>query len=160
MVSMFLAGPLWAQTGNAGNNRVEDLFLWKISEELKLSVKEEKDLSNVIKELNQKKSKAGDQIQELISKMSSSKNAKESKKLLFDYETALKNYNGISLEEVKRLEKTLSPEKVTKYFVVKAELTAKIRNLMANPEKNHQDRGSEKSKGERVSLPEPRVIEE
>jgi len=122
-------------------NRMEDLFLWKISEELKLTVKEEKELTKLIQELNQKKTKISRNMDLLVANSKSTH--------LEKYRNLLTEYNQISVLELDGVKKILGPEKTMKYFFVKNELSQKIKVMLSG--------GSEKGK---KNLPEPKVIEE
>lgn len=145
-------------------NRIEDLFVWKISEELKLSVKEEKDLTILIHDLNKRKLVATDYVQSVIVQMAQennfSKKKSGSKKLLQEYQRALQKYNDIALDEVRLIQKIFTADKATKYFVIKSELSQKIRNLLSTPERA-QDRSTGPVRPEvSKKLPEPKIIEE
>lgn len=142
----------------SGKNRVEDLFIWKISEELKLSVKEEKEITNLIKDLNDKKAAVSEQIQKIIFEMA--KSPEKNKKLLLDYRLALKRYNDISIEELDRLQKILSAEKSTQYFVVKSDLSQKIRSVLAVSSDKQTEMKALDKKKETGPLPDPKIIEE
>lgn len=126
-----------SSASQARSSRIEELFVWKISEELKLSVKEEKDLSNLIYELNRQKMQANDDIDEIVKKLSEVDSEKNQRQLLREYRAALGKYNKISTDEVDRIQKLLTPGNSAKYFVVKAELSKKIRNLLSSQDHLH-----------------------
>lgn len=116
-------------------NRVEELFIWKISDEMKLSVPEEKAFSDLIRALNQKRHAANESLQISIKKMNDAKTLKEKEKLLSEHRRYLKSYNDISVEEVDRIEKLFGTERATRYFVLKNDLTNRLKTLLAAPEK-------------------------
>ena len=49
---------------------LEDIFIWKVSDELKLSVREEKKFQEIQKDLNKKKSNLNKEIQSSLEKLS------------------------------------------------------------------------------------------
>ena len=63
-------------------NRVEELFIWKISDELKLSVPEERSFSKLIKTLNERRSQVNEDLQAILRQLSDSKTTKDKEKLL------------------------------------------------------------------------------
>jgi hypothetical protein len=147
------------RAGGFRSTRVEELFIWKISEELKLSVKEEKDVSSLIKELNQRKSEANEKIEDLVQKQATSGDT-SAPAFLKDYKAAINNYNKISVDEIDRVQKLLPKAKAARYFVVKSDLSKRIRSLLALPE-HVRDHTIEKPKGEQSQpLADPKIIEE
>jgi len=141
----------WAESPRP-TSRLEDLFVWKVSEELKLTVKEEKDFAAQIVRLNQIKAKALDQVELELKKMVFVL-PNTARPLLKNYREALKKYNQVSVEEVETMIKVLGPEKAARYFVVKGELAQKIKTLLGNNAQQPEKKG-------KVKLPEPRLIEE
>lgn len=129
-------------------NRMEELFIWKLSEELKLNVKEEKEITKLIQELNQKKAKISQNMDQL---MTSAKDHKHQKEFLAKYRVNLAEYNQISLTEFDGVQKILGSEKTLQYFSVKNDLSQKIKQMLSG------SNGPEKDKKQ---LPEPKVIEE
>jgi predicted membrane chloride channel (bestrophin family) len=128
---------------------VEELFIWKISDEMKLSVPDEKAFSDFIRKMNQKKSECNDDIQNVLKKLSEAKDLKEKEKLLKEHRKALKVYNDLTLEEVDQMQKIFGSEKAAQYFVLKNDLTNKLKSMLASPEK-----------AAKTPLPPPRIIEE
>lgn len=142
---------LWAflfPLTSLASNRVEELFLWKLSEELKLTVKEEKEITKLIQDLNQKKSKVSQNMDQLMVGVKTAKNQKE---FLTKYRSYLSDYNQISLSEFDGVKKILGSEKTLQYFYVKNDLSQKIKHMLSGTS------GPDKDK---KPLPEPKVIEE
>jgi hypothetical protein len=116
-------------------NRVEELFIWKISDEMKLSVSEEKTFSDLIRALNQKRHTANENLQNTLKKMTEVKTTKDKEKLYSEHRRYLKSYNDISVEEVDRIEKLFGTDRATQYFVLKNDLTNRLKNFLASPDK-------------------------
>ena len=154
-----------AQVSNAPSapfsrtSRVDELFIWKISEELKLSVKEEKEISNLITELNNRKTSSNERIDGIIKSLAMADSDQQAQKFLKDYKGALLDYNKISVDEVAQVQKVLPKSKAAKYFVVKSDLSKRIRSLLSAPERSHE-RQWERTKVEKIPLGDPKIIEE
>lgn len=134
-------------------NRVEELFIWKISDELKLNITEEKSISTLLKNLNQKKNQINSEIQNSIHQLKEAKTNSERSLLLGKYRQKLREMNDLSLKEIDGVQKILGVERTAKYLNVKNELVAKIKNLIANPEKDENPKIDKK-------LITPKIIEE
>jgi hypothetical protein len=130
-------------------NKVEELFIWKISDELKLSVPEEKKFSDFVRGLNQRRAQVNDELQESLKKMSASANPKERERALSEHRKLLKSYSDLSIEEVDRIQKLLGTEKAAQYFVLKNDLTNRLKAMLTMPDKKPMEK-----------LGPPKVIEE
>lgn len=116
-------------------SRVEELFIWKISDEMKLSVPEEKSFSDLIRNLNQKKLKTNEELQIVLKSLAKASTRKDKEKFLAEHRKLLKQYNDYSLEEVDRIQKIFGTDKAAQYFVLKNDLTSRLKSLLAIPEK-------------------------
>lgn len=143
----------WGQNALAAEkrNQLEELLIWKMSDELKLNPAEEKKFTEVIKGLNQKKAELNHSLQEAIEKMSQAKTAKAKEDQLGHYRKALANYNRVSEEEFDKLKGVLGTERLVQYLQIKQDLTNRIKSMLANPESNGKSKDS---------LPQPKLIEE
>jgi len=130
-------------------NKVEELFIWKISDELKLSVPEEKNLSEFVRMLNQRRLQVNEELQNSLKKMSDSASIKEREKALSEHRKLLKSYSDLSIEEIDRIQKMLGTEKAAQYFVLKNDLTNRLKAMLAMPDKKTGEK-----------LAPPKVIEE
>lgn len=131
-------------------NRMEELFLWKVSEDLKLSVSEDKALSDFVKDLNKRRNSANEAVQTTLKKIAEASDAKSSEKALADYKKKIKSYNDLSIEEIDRMKKILGPQRASKYFTIKNDLSNRIKTLLAAPDKPD----------DKVDLSAPKVIVE
>jgi hypothetical protein len=145
LLSFFVLSGSWAE---ASKNRLEELFIWKVSEELKLSVPEEKQFSDTVRELNLKRFNLNEEIQKHLLAMSSAEPLKAKGNLVL-YRQALKKYQDVNLEEIDRIQKILGPQKTNQYFALKNDLSQKLKNMISNPEKSKE----EKSKDEKPKNP-------
>jgi hypothetical protein len=137
-------------------NKVEELFIWKISDELKLSIPDEKKVSDLIRTLNQKKSKSSEDLQENLKRLAEAKVLKEKEKLLLEQKRLLRTYNDLSLEEADQIQKILGVEKAAQYFVLKNDLTNKLKSVLLSPDSSKASEKIEKAE----KLAPPQIIEE
>lgn len=121
-------------------NKIEELFIWKISDELKLSVPEEKGLSDLLRGLNQRRTKLNEELQTTIQKMSDGATIKDREKILGEHRKLLKSYGDLSIEEVDRVQKLLGSEKTARYFVLKNDLTNRLKTMLITPDKKSAEK--------------------
>ncbi len=130
-------------------SKIEELFIWKISDELKLSTKEEKSFSDLFRDLNQKKMILGHSQDETINQLASVTKDKDRTRFLGDYRKQMQEYDKIQVREFDEMKKLLGPERLAKYIAIKRDLTNKVKTLL-----------TEKSEKKETELPPPKVIEE
>ena len=166
-IILLFAQSLWAQIpaspSQDRSGRVEEILVWKISEELKLAPKEEKKISEMIRNLNIEKSEKALVIENLQQKMSGELSAKDSKSILAQYKKALADYNQLSIDEIQRVQKILSLPQSVRYFSVKAGLSNKIRAILGYNSRNEHHTSSDVpavNAEKAAPLPEPKIIED
>lgn len=128
---------------------VEDIFIWKISDELKLSVAEEKKFTEISKSLNKKKSDLNKKINEAVANLSPS----STEESLMAYKKLLQEYNQLNINEFDSMKKLLGTKKFVSYVKIKYELTNKIKSAILS-EKSTDDSTSKSG----ATLPPPKVI--
>ncbi|MBL7556783.1 MAG: hypothetical protein JNM24_13255 [Bdellovibrionaceae bacterium] len=129
--------------------KFEDLFIWKVSEELKLTQKEETLVSEIIKETNRKKQESNAHLEALYRKMNQESAISGKKDILNKIRSLHKEQLSISLEEIDRLNKGIGIKKLGLYLEIKRDLSEKIKNVWSQNEKKPDK-----------ALPAPKVIEE
>ncbi len=127
---------------------IEDIFIWRMSDELNLSAGEEKKFTEIHKDLNKKKSDLNKEIQEITQSLSSPDEAK-----IKYLRKKIQNYNQISIEEFDSMKKLLGTKKFSAYLQVKSDLTNRVKSLLSGEKTNEK----EKKEGA-VKLPPPQVI--
>lgn len=154
-ITVLMAAGLFAQPSFAlsdseiKKNQLEDIFIWKMSDELKLTAQQEKSFTEISKELNRKKSELNRKIQEAIQNL----NAKNQESGLQNYRKLMTEYNQLALKEFDSIKKLLGTQKFAEYLQVKHELTTKVKSILIG------ERTGEK-KDAAVKLPPPKVIVE
>lgn len=115
--------------------RLEELFIWKMSEELKLPVETEGSFAEAIRSLNREKAKANVAVAEALNAIDKAQNSdrakskKEIEKAVKLYESAWRQYGALPLREVSRLRAILGPEKLGRYLVAKSVMAEKLTAL-------------------------------
>lgn len=136
---------------NSKKNQLEELFIWKISEELKLSAVDEKKFSEALKKLNLQKQVLSQELEELTAGLINAKTDPERKIKFKSYRKALLSYNTLAVTEVDQMQSIFGIQKLAKYMEIKMDLTNKVKSLLLNADKTQQ---------EKKPLPSPQVIEE
>ncbi len=114
-------------------SRLEELFLWKISDTLGLTNDEEEKFRANFKSLNDKKSKASQELDRLMTDMEKQADQKKLYQSLEDYNKSLASYNGVQLEEAKSMRKILGDTRFAQYLIMKRDLNQKLKNMLSTP---------------------------
>lgn len=128
---------------------LEDIFIWKISDELKLSVEQEKKFTEINRSLNKKKSELNKKIQEAVQRLS----AMSTDIALNKYKKLIQQYNQISLTEFEAMRQLLGTKNFISYLKIKNELTTKIKSMLIADKL-----GDSKKAAGNKPLPPPKVI--
>lgn len=130
-------------------SRVEELFLWRVSDSLGLKPNEEAEFNRIVKKSRESKQALDVKIAETLRKMESANSEKEHATLLGEYKKMLKEYNSCQTQELEQLEKLFGPQKLSQYLVLKDKLLAKLKDALTE--------GKSQTKGK---LKDPKVINE
>ena len=78
VIAFYLIQPraVFAAESSDKRNQLEELFIWKLSDELKLSPVEEKKFTDIVKNLNKKKADLNHSLSEAIDKMKQASSTK------------------------------------------------------------------------------------
>lgn len=131
-------------------SQLEELIIWKMSDELKLTAQEEKKFTDIIRQINDKKSAVNVALKESLVKLKKAQ-GKEQEKELRLYRQILVDYNNLSLYEFDSLKPLLGVERMIKYVDLKQDLIERIKTMLMTPDSSTQKKNK---------LPEPKVIEE
>ncbi len=129
---------------------LEDIFIWKMSDELKLSVQEERQFTDINKQLNRKKSAINRKIQSSVQSLSEA----DSDAALKKHKKLIQEYNDLSVSEFESLKKLLGTKKFISYLKLKNELNSKVKSILIGEKSNARDESKTKN------LPPPKVIVE
>ncbi len=151
LMSIFLSLPVMANDIEKSRARVEELFLWKVSDALGLDTKQELEFSKIMKKLRSDKIKLDGQMDDVLKKMEMQKEDKAQTALLEEYKGYLKEYGTFQMREVEQLEKLLGAPKVAKYLALKDRLITRLKGALAE---------SGKTAESRIKGKEPRIVHE
>ena len=133
-------------------NQLEELFIWKMSDELKLTSSEEKKFTDIVKTLNKKKADLNQALQASIEQMGKAPTAKKKEEELNRYRKNLQSFNHLSEDEIDQMKSLLGVERTIQYLQFKQDIANRIKATLANPDSP--------LKVEKKVLPAPKVIEE
>lgn len=111
-------------------NSLEELIIWKISDELKLPAETEKKFSETLRLFNNKKNETSQIIDGQINVLKKIESEKERQIWLDRYRKALVDYNSLVINEHDEIKKILGNHKFVKYLELKSDLNSRIKNLM------------------------------
>jgi predicted transcriptional regulator len=134
----------------ARKTHLEDIFIWKMSDELKLSAKEEKAFTEALKKLNKEKSELNKKIQMMADDL----NENTSEATLKSYKKLIQDYNQCSIKEFESVQKILGNKKLVQYIKVKNELSNKMKSILIG------EKVVDKRETASKPLPKPKVIVE
>lgn len=132
--------------------RLEELFIWKLSDELKLSPAEEKRFSDLVRELNTQKAERHQKMDDDLKKFQSAIGEKDRAAAFNEYRKSLQSYQATSVDEIDRVKTLLGLERLAKYVEVKQDLASKVKSLLLD----RSDKKEEPAK----PLPPPKIIEQ
>lgn len=147
----------WSLHSYSANNEaeikkthLEDILIWKMSDELKLTAQEERQFTDINKQLNRKKSEINRKIQSSVQSLSES----DSDSALKKHKKLIQEYNDLSVSEFESIKKLLGTKKFISYLKLKNELNTKVKSILIG--EKSIDRDDRRSK----VLPPPKVIVE
>lgn len=129
---------------------LEDIFIWKMSDELKLTAQEERQFTDINKQLNRKKAEINRKIQTSVQNLRES----DSDAALKKHKKLIQEYNDISVTEFNSLKKLLGTKKFISYLKLKNELNSKVKSILIGEKSVERDDNKAKA------LPPPKVIVE
>lgn len=112
--------------------RLEEVFIWKMSEELRLSVEIETTFAEAIRALNREKHSANSEVAQSLEALEKSRSAKDRDHALKRYERAWRTYGELPIREVSRMRPILGSEKLGQYLVAKSQMAEKLKALSTN----------------------------
>lgn len=133
-------------------NRIEELFLWRVSDSLGLSPSEEAAFKKIMSHVREERTKRSEQVEDVLKNLEKETGAKGRDKLLIQYKNAVKHYNASHLEEIEQIEKLLGGERLARYLVLKDHLLNKLKGALAD--------ASLRDKGLKTKVKDPKIIQE
>lgn len=131
-------------------NKLEELLIWKMSDELKLNSVQEQEFAGVIRTLNSSKAAFAKDLQKSLETMAKAKDAKSKEKELEVYTQTLKKLNQLAENEIKDMKRVLGVEKLVDYLLLKQDIAARIKSSLTNSPETTKVK----------ELPSPKIIEQ
>lgn len=120
------------KTDSKERSRLEELFIWKASEDLKLPPQDESKFTDIIKSLNVARRAAGEEMDAAYKDLEAAKTKAEAEKALARHRAALKQVHAVQTTELDKLKPLLGPEKFARYLVVKNTLLEKLKTMLSS----------------------------
>lgn len=116
-------------------NRLNELMLWRLSDELSLKPQDEQQLKSILSKYQDQRKNALTQQEELIGKMSAAVTtpAKACNDCLSAYEKTVLSVADANTKEFKELKALLGPEKTQKFLVIRSQMTKDVRDALRQP---------------------------
>lgn len=114
-------------------SRLEDLFLWKVSDTLNLSPDEENKFNLEFRNLSDKKLAAATEMEKITKELGAGADPKQLSKSLENYKSSLTRYNQVQIDELKSMRKIFGDKRFAQYLILKHDLTQKLKNLLSSP---------------------------
>lgn len=127
-------------------DRFEELFIWKMSEAMKLDAKKESEFSQIIRKINQKKGRALQSLNKSAEDLSKQKSEGDSKQAVESYKKSLNSYQSINEEEIVELKKIFNYKELAMYLSYKNEVLKKLHDRLTKQAKDGRKDKKAKSK--------------
>lgn len=124
-------GPAGDEQSEKDRARLEQLFIWKASEELKLPAEQEQKFTETLHDLSARKKKASEKLDVATRGLAAAKTKADADRAISLYRDSLKEYQAVQTAELDRLKPLLGSEKLARYLVVKSELNEKLKALIS-----------------------------
>lgn len=114
-------------------SRLEELFIWKTSEELKLAPAVEVKFTETIHSLNSRRREANAKMDAALASLAQAKTKADAEKALNAHRAALREVQAVQSAEIDKLRPLIGPEKLAQYIVVKSSILEKLKSMLAAP---------------------------
>ena len=158
LLAFFFLLPLRAEN-ESQKTYLEDIFIWKMTDELKLSVPEEKKFSSIQKNLNKQKLELNKALQDSVALLMQNQKQTVVKlnQQLNQHASYLEKYSRLASEELKEMRQLLGPRRLIEYLRIKSEINNKMKSLLAG-ESEFKNSSESKASEKTSSLPPPKII--
>lgn len=128
---------------SADKSKIEEILLWKVSEDLKLKPAEEESFAKLYRDLSRQRRVAAVRVESLLPQIAkrqseliagSLRDDAPLERLLSQYRDALSAYQGVNILEFDQLKKNLGGRRFARYLTLKAEIADRLKQLLSKPE--------------------------
>ena|ERR1700683_4491995 len=113
--------------------RLEQLFMWRVSDRLQLTPDKESQFSAEYKKLSDEKTQDSRKMDDIVEKISKETDSKKKAKLVGDYEDTLKKYTQVQLTEITSMKKIFNVDQMADYVLLKRDMIHKFRDVLTTP---------------------------
>lgn len=126
--------PVFADPPQAGRaiDRLHQILVWQIADELGLNPEKEKALSKIMQETRTAKEQAltdRNNALEALKKSGKDVTKKDAEKLLQQYEKSIKRLADLDVSELQALKKLLGPEQTARFLSLKEDVLEKLKKV-------------------------------
>ena len=117
-------------------NRLNELMLWRLSDELALKPQDEQQLKSILRKYQDQRKNALTQQEELLTKMIPAEKTPTSKSCpncLAEYEKTVLSVAEANTKEFKELRAVLGTDKMQKFLVIRSQMTRDVRDALRQP---------------------------
>ncbi len=132
-VVFFFLGTFQAQASTEVQSRLNQIFYWHLADELKISPEQEKEMVLILEDVQKRRSLAlSERELSLVNlrKLEKMGNSKAASPVLNEYIRSVEKLSLLDREEYERLRKLLGDEALTKFLIVRDEVTERVRNSL------------------------------
>lgn len=140
-----------AASPEKNRQRLDELFLWKLSESLSLKPEEEAQLKKVMKDIKEERARRAAEVEDAVKGMQGETDAPKRAELLSQYRAKLSRLNEMQLDELDQLEKILGPARMPDYILAKEKMVDRIKDVLAD---------STRDKKLKSKVQKPKIIEQ
>ncbi|MDZ4676957.1 MAG: hypothetical protein SGI74_05545 [Oligoflexia bacterium] len=113
--------------------RLEQLFVWRVSDRLQLTPTEEIKFNSEFKKISDKKTQVSNRLESLLDQLEKKKSdTATSTKLLKEYQEVLKQHNALQSNEMEVMGKMFGHKKLVEYVLLKKEMTQKFKDVLTH----------------------------
>jgi hypothetical protein len=144
-------------------SRLEQLFIWRVSDRLRLKPQEETKFTTEYKKLCDERLKLSSEVDQQLGSIEKSRGDRVAlSKGLADYQALVKKQSLLQIKEIETMGKIFDPVKMAEYLLLKRDLTEKFKDVVASaaPRPAPAAVSDEPAGKAGTVVPEPVVIQE
>lgn len=117
--------------------RLEQLFVWRVSDKLSFTPKEENQFVEQYKKLSDEKLKLVNHAEETLAQIEKNKSdVKKSQLLVKEYLGIQAQINQLSSKEIQNIEKLFGSSRAAEYVLLKREMTQKFKDALTSTDRS------------------------
>jgi hypothetical protein len=159
-VGLVAAAPIAFSSAEKNRARIEQLFKWKVSDELGLTPVEEEKFAGIVKKSGEKRRQSTERMEQIMTTLRQPKPTDKVDPLLNEYQKLSKSIADAQTVEFEELKKLFGAERLAKYLVLRADLNNRLKEFLSNTKASESSASPNSSANKTKGLPAPKIIEE